>query len=102
MSLKAFFQNLFHRKSPHHHVPVKPEPSAPKPLDLDTATADEIQNWIIAFGMEIRRLGMEIGNWESKTGPTNPVVVHLRQRETELNTRRELARAKLAELRATK
>jgi hypothetical protein len=52
--------------------------------------------------MEIRRLGMEIGNWESKTGPTNPVVVHLRQRETELNTRRELARAKLAELRATK
>ena len=102
MSLNSFFEKLFRRKSPTHHLMDNSIASTPKPLDLDTATAEEIDSWIIAFGREIRRVSFEISHWEQKAGATNPIVVQLRQKETELNIRRDLARAKLAELRSTK
>ena len=102
MSLKSMVENLFHGKAAVPSAPAEPAASAPKPFDLETSTAEEIDIWIVAFGSELRRLRMQIDEGEHKPGGPDPVVPLLRKRLTELEIRQELARGRLAELRAGK
>jgi hypothetical protein len=102
VSLKSLVQNLFHKNAAIPSTPAGPAAPAPKPLDLNTSTAEEIDMWIMAFGSELRRLRMEIDEGEHKPGGPDPVVPLLRKRLTELESRRDLARARLTELRAAR